>query len=169
MAPLPATIVGKSVAVSQLRGITREEFALSHPGGALGRRLLLKVRDVMHRGAEVPLVREEETLSAAILEIVRKRLGMTAVVNDAGRLTGIITDGDLKRILVRHRNAMDLPVRDLMTREPRTIGGDVPLERALLRMEENAERLITSLLIVNSAGEPEGVIHMHDILRAGVG
>lgn len=155
-----------AVAAARLRGFTAEDFAFSHPGGAIGRRLNLRVADIMHRGAEIPVVRETDRMAEAILTIAEKRLGMTAVVNEAGRLAGIITDGDLKRLLLRHRDIMDLAVRECMTPDPRTIEQDAPVTRALVHMEAEPSRLITCLLVVGPEGALEGVVHLHDCLQA---
>lgn len=157
-----------AVAVCRARGLGAADFAFTHPGGALGRRLALRVRDVMHAGDALPRVRENDRVSDAILEIMRKRLGMTTVVDDGGRLVGVMTDGDLKRILHQHRDIMDLAVRAVMTRDPRTIEADAPLTRALARMEEDPGRLITCLLVLSETGAPEGVVHLHDCLQAGL-
>jgi len=157
-----------AVAISRLRGLTAEDFAYSHPGGMLGRRLILKVRDVMHSGDRMPCVSIDARVAEAILEIINMRLGMTVVVDSDGQLAGILTDGDLKRILVRHRDIMDLAVRDVMMHDPRTIEPDAPVTRALSRMEADPKNLITCLLIVDEQNRPQGVIHLHDCLQAGV-
>ena len=120
------------------------------------------------RVSSLPRVRTDARVADAILEIIEKRLGVTTVVDENGRLAGILTDGDLKRILLRHRNIMDLAVREVMTPDPRTIEPDAPVARALARMEKDRDRLITCLLVVNEKGEPEGVIHLHDCLQAGI-
>lgn len=157
-----------AVAVFRARGLSEADFAFRHPGGALGRRLSLRVRDVMHAGDAMPRVRESERVAEAILEIMRKRLGMTVVVDEAGGLAGVLADGDLKRLLHRHRDIMELTVGEVMTRSPRTIEPDAPLTRALARMEEDPGRLITSLVVLAENGVPAGVIHLHDCLQAGL-
>jgi arabinose-5-phosphate isomerase len=162
-----ALALGDALAVALLerRGIRREDFALVHPGGSLGRKLLLKVEDLMHRGEELPLVDQDLPMRRAIPVISGKRLGMAAVTDGAGRLVGIITDGDLRRALERWPDLLDRPVQAVMTRSPRTIDRSELAARAVQRMEQHA---ITSLLITDPDGRPEGVIHLHDLLRAGV-
>jgi arabinose-5-phosphate isomerase len=168
-----ALAVGDALAITVFvaRGLEPEDFAFHHPGGALGRRLLLKVGDIMHTGEAIPLVSEEATLMDALLEIIEKRLGVTGVVSEEGRLVGIITDGDIKRILVKHAEVKDIhriKVRSVMTPDPRTIDADALVASAIQRMEADRGRLITSLMIVDDHGFPEGIIHMHDCLQAGI-
>lgn len=162
-----ALAMGDALAVALLeqRGFREEDFALLHPGGSLGRRLLLRVRDLMHTGKALPLVREEATMREAILEISGKRLGMTAVVDAAGLLTGIVTDGDLRRALQKFPDLLTSRVADCMTRNPKTILRDELAARAVQVMEQYS---ITSLLVVGEEGRPEGVLHLHDLLKAGV-
>ncbi len=162
-----ALAMGDALAVALLerRGIRTEDFALVHPGGTLGRKLLLKVEELMHRGAELPLVHEDVPMREAIPVISGKRLGMTAVADGAGRLAGIITDGDLRRALQRWPDLLERPVHSVMTRGPKCIAKEELAAKAVQLMEQHA---ITSLLIVDGAGRPEGVIHLHDLLRAGV-
>ena len=161
-----ALAMGDALAVALLerRGFRPEDFALLHPGGALGRRLL-SVADLMHTGPAVPRVREDAGMKAAILEISGKRLGMTAVVDRADRLVGILTDGDLRRALERWGDLLDRRVAECMTRHPKTIAKAELGARAVEVMERYA---ITSLLILDDAGRVEGVIHLHDLLKAGV-
>lgn len=154
-----------AVALLQRRGIREEDFALIHPGGALGKKLLLRVEDLMHRGDEVPRVTQDLSMREAIPVISGKRLGMTAVTDGEGRLTGIITDGDLRRALQRWPDLLDRPVHAVMTHRPKCIGRDELAAKAVQIMERHA---ITSLLIVDEADRVEGVIHLHDLLRAGV-
>ncbi|MBI4574167.1 MAG: KpsF/GutQ family sugar-phosphate isomerase [candidate division NC10 bacterium] len=154
-----------AVALWERRGIRPEDFALIHPGGTLGRKLLLKVEDLMHRGEEVPWVAQDLTMREAIPIISGKRLGMAAVTDAEGRLVGIVTDGDLRRALQRWSDLLERPVHAVMTRGPKCIGRDELAAKAVQVMGEHA---ITSLLIVDAAGRPEGVIHLHDLLRAGV-
>jgi arabinose-5-phosphate isomerase len=161
-----ALALGDALAVAVLneKDVDPDLFAKYHPGGALGRRLLLRVSDVMHTGADVPIVRVGATMREAICEIANKRLGMVAVVDEDGRLTGIVTDGDLKRIIMRREDMLDAAVREFMTPSPRTIARDELVAAALEKME--TEGPITSLLIVDGTGRPDGVIHIHDCLRA---
>ena len=154
-----------AIALLEERGFSAEDFALLHPGGALGRRLL-RVAELMHRGDEVPLVPERAALKDTLLAITSKRLGVTGVVNAAGELVGVITDGDLRRGLERAADLRVLTARDLMTTAPKTIAGGALAAEAVAVMERHA---ITSLFILGDGSRrPEGVIHLHDLLRAGV-
>jgi arabinose-5-phosphate isomerase len=155
-----------AVAVLKEKKVDHEVFALFHPGGAIGRRLLLKVSDVMHTGDELPCVREASVIKEAIYEIANKRLGMTTVVDGSGRLTGIITDGDLRRILMARPDVLEARVGDVMTPGPKTVGADELVVSALEKMETIRSSPITSLVIVDDDGKPEGVIHIHDCLKA---
>ena len=155
-----------AVALLEARGFTSEDFARSHPAGALGRRLLLHITDVMHAGDEVPRVRETATLSEALVEMSRKRLGMTAVVDADGRLLGLYTDGDLRRTL--DDAAVDLrstPISDVMTRAPRTIGADALAAEAAQLMEAHK---INALLVLDDERHVVGALNIHDLLRARV-
>jgi arabinose-5-phosphate isomerase len=154
-----------AVALLECRGIREEDFALIHPGGTLGRKLLLTVGELMHRGEELPLVSQGAPMREAIPIISGRRLGMAAVTDADGVLVGIITDGDLRRALLRWPDLLEHPVQGVMTRNPKRIGKDELAARAVQVMEQHA---ITSLLIVDETGRPEGVIHLHDLLRAGV-
>lgn len=160
-----------AVVLLRLKGFTRDDFAVLHPGGVLGRAASLHVRDLMHRDEALPRVREDATLRQALLEILNKRLGMTTIVDASGRLAGVLTDGDLKRILLREGSGTDLaqPVAAVMSRSPRTIEAEAPIARAVRVMEENAGGPITSLVVLDEAGAPAGVLHLHDCLgvRAG--
>jgi len=157
-----------AVGVFQARGLDARDFAFRHPGGGIGKRLTLKVSDIMHGGERLPKVHQDRTMREAILEIIDKRLGVTSVVDDEGRLSGLIVDGDLKRILVRTQDMMNTRVREVMTRHPRTAEPDELVSRALQKMEEDPERLITSLVVVDPHGRPVGVIRIHDCLQAGI-
>ncbi|RMH58578.1 MAG: KpsF/GutQ family sugar-phosphate isomerase [Candidatus Hydrogenedentota bacterium] len=155
-----------AVAVYRRRGFTREDFAFRHPAGALGRSLL-RVRDLMHTEKEIPRVLKETPLREVILEMSRKRLGMTTVVDSNGRLAGIITDGDLRRLLEKN-NTLDVqtPAFSVVgSTKPRTIAPDQLAVQALTVMENHK---ITSLIIVDGQRRPVGVIHIHDILRSKV-
>jgi arabinose-5-phosphate isomerase len=158
--------LGDALAVAVLRekDVDPELFARYHPGGALGRRLLLRVSDVMHTGDEVPIIRRDATMREAVCEIANKRLGMVAVVDASGRLEGIVTDGDLKRIIMRREDMLDEEVGEFMTRSPQTIGPDELVAAALEKMETAGP--ITSLIILDDDERPAGVIHIHDCLRA---
>ncbi len=155
-------------ALVERRGFTAEDFARFHPSGVLGKRLTLTVGEMMRTGDAVPLVDEETTLRNALFEIMEKSIGCTGVVAADGRLTGIITDGDLKRILARTDDALDLPVRGVMTPDPQTIRPEVLASDALARMELNEPGPLLMYFIVDDAGRPAGLLHLHDILRAGL-
>ncbi len=155
-----------AVALLEARGFTANDFARSHPAGALGRRLLLHITDVMHSGAEIPSVRADVSLSAALVEMSRKRLGMTAVVDDSGRLLGLYTDGDLRRTL--DDATIDLRrtrIDAVMTRQPRTIGTEALAVEAAQLMEAHQ---INALLVVDRANRVVGALNIHDLLRARV-
>lgn len=162
-----AMAVGDALAVALLeeRGFTADDFGVLHPAGALGRRLT-RVDELMHRGSELPAVAEDAPFAEVVSEISGKRLGMTAVLDAAGRLVGCITDGDLRRALERAGDPRTLRARDVMTRTPRTIAPEALAAQAVAVMERHA---ITQLLVVPAGGcRPVGVIHLHDLLRAGV-
>ena len=161
---------GLAVALAHERGFRPDDFRMLHPGGVLGRRALLRACDVMHRAPDLPRVAPGETVHAALLQIMSGRLGLVLVVDDGGILRGIVTDGDLKRILLA-RGTDDLfatPVEAVMNPEPRTIGGEALVAAAVRAMEENAPGPITALVVVDAGGRPEGVLHLHDCLRLGV-
>ncbi|MDO3382858.1 KpsF/GutQ family sugar-phosphate isomerase [Gilvimarinus algae] len=160
------TVLGDALAIALLeaRGFTAEDFAFSHPGGALGRRLLLKVEDVMHTGAELPVVSPSDSLSHALLVMSSKGFGMTTV-QEGGRLLGVFTDGDLRRSIDRDVDIRTAHIRDVMTPAPKTIQQDTLAAEALKIMED---RKITALVVESDNGAVVGVLHMHDLLRAGV-
>jgi arabinose-5-phosphate isomerase len=162
-----ALAMGDALAVVLLekRGFKEEDFALRHPGGILGRKLL-QVRDLMHRGTEIPLVDGDTPMHETLLEITSKRLGVTGVVNAEGDLCGVITDGDLRRGLKTKGDIFHLKAGDLMTGNPKTISGDALAARAIAVMEQYS---ITSLFILrDGGGKPMGIIHLHDLLKADV-
>lgn len=172
LAPTTSTTValalGDALAIGLLenRGFTAEDFALSHPGGSLGRRLLLHVRDIMHQGDAIPRVSEDTMLSDALLEITRKGLGMTAVTDAEGqRLLGVFTDGDLRRTLDQNLDVHQTAIADVMTRDCKTCGPDILAAEALHMMEEGK---ISALLVVDDGQGLVGALNMHDLLRAGV-
>lgn len=162
-----ALALGDALAVATLfaRGFTAEDFARTHPGGSLGRRLLVHVCDLMHKGEALPVVTETASLKEALLEMTRKGLGMTAVVDAEGQLTGIFTDGDLRRLLDRDVDVRALTIREVMTRSPRTIAEDVLAVEAVRLMQEAK---VNGLLTVDAQGRLTGALNMHDLLRAGV-
>jgi len=155
-----------AVALMEARGFTADDFARSHPAGALGRRLLLHIGDIMHRGDEIPRVHADATLSETLVEMSRKRLGMTAVVDADNRLLGLYTDGDLRRSL--DDRAIDLRstrIDEVMTRSPRTIGPEALAVEAAQLMEAHK---ISGLLVVDDDGRVAGALNIHDLLRARV-
>lgn len=154
-----------AVALLEARGFTANDFARSHPGGSLGRRLLLHVTDLMHSGAAVPAVTPDTLLSDALLEMTRKGLGMTAVVDNAGKVLGIYTDGDLRRTLDRQLDVHKTPVADAMTRNCKTAHADMLAGEALAMMDKHK---INALLIVDENNVLQGALNMHDLLRAGI-
>lgn len=162
-----ALVLGDALAVSLLeaRGFTPEDFAFSHPGGALGRKLLLKVSDIMSKGAEVPIVHHSVLIKDALFEMNAKGLGMTTIVDDNGKLEGIFTDGDLRRYLDVADDIKSTPVARVMTRNSKTIAADVLAAEALNVIEKNR---ITALVVTDAQQKPVGIIHMHHILKAGI-
>jgi arabinose-5-phosphate isomerase len=163
-----ALALGDALALALLdaRGFSVEDFARSHPGGALGRRLLTRVADVMRTGAAVPRVRDRASLAEAIVEMTGKGMGMTIVTGDDGRVTGIFTDGDLRRCLGRGGAAMSDAIGGMMTRTPRTIGPDRLAADCVVLME--AAPKVTQLVVVDAEGALVGAVHMHDLFRARV-
>ncbi len=159
--------MGDALAVALLkhRGFTEEDFARSHPGGSLGRRLLLHVSDVMRRGDDLPRVGPGTPLPEGLLEMSRKRLGLTAVVDDGDRVLGIFTDGDLRRALDRRVDIHASRMADVMTRSPRSIGAQELAAEAVLMMEKHA---VNGLLVLDDSGRLVGALNVHDLLRAGV-
>jgi arabinose-5-phosphate isomerase len=166
-----ALALGDALAIVLLRvkGFSREDFAFLHPGGVLGSTAMLRVAERMHSGEALPRVSEEATLQEALLEILNKRLGMTTVVDAHGVLCGILTDGDLKRILLQGSGDLNRPVAQVMSTRPRTIEEDAWIAQAVRRMEENEGGAITSLVVVDERGAPRGVIHLHDCIGAARG
>ncbi len=163
-----ALAMGDALAVVLLerRGFKKEDFALFHPGGALGKRLLLTVEDLMHKGDGIPKVNLSTPLKEAIIEISSKRLGITTVLDDEDVVKGVITDGDLRRIIEREGERMfSLTAGEVMTRNPKLVTPDALAAKALNIMEKHK---ITALVVVDQAKRPVGLLHMHDILNAGV-
>ncbi len=165
-----AMVMGDALAVAVFRNrdFDREDFARLHPAGVLGKKLLLTVDTLMHQGEEVPLVEENTRLRDALFEIANKRLGCVGVTGSDKRLVGIITDGDLKRILIKDPSALESQVSRLMTPSPRTIRGNCLAIEALEQMEMGDPSPITQLFVVDPDGVPQGVIHIHDIIRTGL-
>ncbi len=173
LAPTASTTValalGDALAIVLMikRGFNENDFALLHPGGTLGKRLLLKVEDLMHVGDAFPMVSENTLMKDAIFEITSKRLGVTGVCNSEGHLVGVITDGDLRRALEKFNDLLNRKAYEVMTRNPKWIEKDALAAKAVQKMEEYS---ITSLFVFNKPGDkiPVGIIHLHDLLKAGV-
>lgn len=161
--------MGDALAVALLleRGFRPEDFALFHPGGALGKKLLLSVADVMHAGEAVPLVTDGTPMGEALFVMTAKGLGVVGVIDAAGELLGVITDGDLRRALGRGADILHLPAHELMSRNPKRISRHELAAKALQRMEEYS---ITSLFVFDGEvnNRPVGVVHLHDLLKAGI-
>ena len=162
-----ALALGDALAMALLdqRGLRPEDYAALHPGGSLGWRALFKVRDLMHTGEAVPVVPETATMKEAMQEMSAKRMGMTSVVDAGGRLSGIITDGDLRRHQLARGSLLDHRADECMSREPRCIGADELAATALSTMETHA---ITHLIVADAECRPAGVIRLQDILRAKI-
>ena len=154
-----------AVALMHEKGFTKEDFARSHPGGALGRRLLTHVRDIMRSGNDVPSVQEGTSVLDAVREITKKHIGMTAVVNNEGRVTGIFTEGDLRRLIEKRGDIRAIRIDDVMTRTPTTIGPDEMAATAAKILEKT---LKNQLLVVDNTGHLIGALHMHDLMSAKV-
>ena len=171
LAPTTSTtvtlVMGDALAIALLesRGFSAEDFAFSHPGGTLGRKLLLKVSDIMHRDHEVPRVTPETRLQNALLEMTEKGFGMTTIVDSDGKLLGVFTDGDLRRVIDTKIDFSSATMEDVMSDSPKTISHDILAAEALTIMEKSS---ITALIVEDQLQHPIGLLHMHDILRSGV-
>ena len=171
LAPTTSTtvtlVMGDALAIALLeaRGFTAEDFAFSHPGGALGQKLLLKVRDIMHSGENLPRVNINQPLKEALLEMSKKGFGMTTVVKDSGKLFGVFTDGDLRRAINEDKNVKSILLSEVTKSGCKSIHQDALAAEALKIIEDLK---ITTLVIENSDHEPVGILHLHDILKAGV-
>ncbi len=171
LAPTSSTtaqlVMGDALAIALLeaRGFSAEDFAFSHPGGSLGRRLLLKAETIMHSGDDVPVVASGTALREALLEVTRKRLGMTAVVAEQGQLLGIFTDGDLRRALDQNMDLQNTPIDEVMTTHCTTIKPDILAAECLQIMDS---RKINALIVTDEQNRPIGALNMHDLLKAGV-
>ena len=171
LAPTTSTtatlVMGDALAITLLeaRGFTAEDFAFSHPGGALGRKLLLKVEDIMHSGDKLPQVTTDTPLRLALLEMTTKGFGMTTVVNASGELQGVFTDGDLRRAVDNNIDINNTPIGEMIKNKCRAVHRDLLAAEALKIIEDFK---ITALVVEDSDNRPIGVLHMHDILRAGV-
>lgn len=163
-----ALAMGDTLAITLLkkRGFSEEDFAIFHPGGNLGRKLLLTVEDLMHAGDTIPVVHMDTLMKEAIIEISSKRFGITAVVNNDSRLQGVITDGDLRRGLEKWgEDFFSLKAADSMTYNPKTIQKNILAAKAVSIMEKYS---ITVLMVEDSENNIEGIIHLHDLLKAGI-
>ncbi|MBI4778366.1 KpsF/GutQ family sugar-phosphate isomerase [Candidatus Desantisbacteria bacterium] len=159
--------MGDALAVSLLkkRGFKEQDFASLHPGGSLGKRLLLTVKDIMHTGDQIPMVMPEALMKHALFEITSKKLGITLVVNDRQQLLGIITDGDLRRLIEKQQNIWDIEAKDVMAKNSKTIKSSELAATALAIMQQYS---ITSLAVIDEQNHVQGVIHLHDLLKAGI-
>ena len=170
LAPTSSTtaslVMGDALAMALLdkRGFTEKDFALSHPGGALGRRLLLCVDDIMHKNTAVPIVSTKASLKDVLVEMSQKKLGMTTIIDEASQLAGIFTDGDVRRAFDNHAD-IHSSIQAIMSKNPKTISKEI-LAADALKIMENYQ--ITSLVVTNEENQPIGILHIHDILRAGV-
>lgn len=171
LAPTSSTtaqlVLGDALAIALLeaKGFSAEDFAFSHPGGSLGRKLLLKVKNLMHSQQDTPIVSENTTINDALLEVTRKRLGMTTVVNQDGQLIGIFTDGDLRRTLDQEIDLKNTPISQVMTHNCTTVSPELLAAEALQIMQSKA---INALVICDAEKRPVGALNMHDMLKAGV-
>jgi arabinose-5-phosphate isomerase len=154
-----------SVALLQKRGFTAEDFALLHPGGSLGKRLSLKIDEIMIKGDGVPIVKENSSIKDIIIEMTSKRLGTTCVVNNDGSLSGVITDGDLRRLLEKTMDVKNLVATDIMSKNPKVTDKDYLASFALQIMESHK---ITSLIVADRDKKPIGIIHLHDLINLGL-
>lgn len=159
--------LGDAIAVCllEIHGFTAEDFALLHPGGSLGKRLSLKINEIMYKGEQIPLVHQSTSLKDTIIEITSKRLGVTGVVDEKGVLTGIITDGDLRRLLEKTLEIKELTALDVMSSNPKTIRPDILASFALQQMEKFK---ITSLIVTDENKIPVGILHLHDLVNLGL-
>lgn len=162
-----ALVMGDALAIAllQARGFSAEDFAWSHPGGALGKRLLLRIDDIWHQNEELPIIHQGTTVREALIEVTAKKLGMTCVIDEHGHLVGIYTDGDVRRTLTKDYDINTTPISMVMTSHCRTINKGTLAVEALALMQKYS---ITSLVVIDSENRPVAVIHLHDLLRAGV-
>lgn len=154
-----------AIAAMHAKGFTKEDFARSHPGGALGRQLLTHVRDVMRTKEAVPVVTENVRVLDAVREITKKHIGMTAVVDDEYRVTGVFTEGDLRRLIEQRGDIRDILIKDVMTKTPKTVAPDVMASTAAQLLEKS---LVNQLLVTDEAGHLLGALHLHDLMSAKV-
>ena len=171
LAPTSSTtaclVMGDALAIALLKakGFTTEDFASIHPGGFLGRRLLLRVDHLMHQGEQIPKVSPETSLAQALIEITNKRLGMAVIVDKENKILGIFTDGDLRRTLEKHKDIHAIKMADIMTQNCKTVKPSLLAAEALYKMKQHK---ITSLLITDDENKLQGIIHLHDLLQRGM-
>lgn len=159
--------MGDAVAVCLLRkrGFTEEDFLFFHPSGALGKGMLYTVEELMHKDEALPVVKMNDNFACALVEISQKKLGCAVIIDEEGKTCGVLTDGDIRRTLLTHNSVVDLLAKDVMSKNPKTLRPDELAARALKIMEDNS---ITSLVVNSEAGEPIGLLHIHNLLKAGV-
>ena len=162
-----ALVIGDALAVAilEIRGFTAEDFAMLHPAGSLGKRLSLRISEIMYKGDDLPIVNLNASIKDTILEMTEKRLGATCIIDDNNNLVGIVTDGDLRRQLEKSLDLNNLNASDIMVRTPKTINADFLASFALQKMENFN---ITVLIAVNTKNEPVGLIHLHDLVKLGL-
>jgi arabinose-5-phosphate isomerase len=162
-----ALVIGDALAVVllQMREFTEEDFAVLHPGGSLGKRLSLSIKEIMHKGENIPVVKEDASIKDVIFEISSKRLGSTTVVDNNGKLVGVVTDGDLRRLLEKTMDIKNLKAKDIMTRNPKVMKDQYLASFALQTMENFK---ITTLIIIDDLNKPIGIIHLHDLVNLGI-
>ncbi|MCL9683467.1 KpsF/GutQ family sugar-phosphate isomerase [Legionella maioricensis] len=171
LAPTTSTtvslVMGDALAIAllQARGFSAEDFALSHPGGSLGKRLLLRIDELCHTGSQLPLMNQNATISEALIEVTDKKLGMTCVIDNQGYLVGVYTDGDVRRTLTRQFDINTTQIKEVMTKNARTIRKGMLAAEALAIMQKYS---ITSLVVIDDDNRPHAVLHLHDLLKAGV-
>lgn len=163
-----ALVLGDALAIALLkkRDFSKEEFAMLHPGGILGKKLFLRVGNIMAKDEYVPVVKDNALFKDVIFEITSKRLGCTCVVNKNGKLKGIVTDGDIRRLLQKYDSPTNLKAKDIMNNNPKTIDENMLAETALELMEKYS---IMQLVIIDKKKEPIGVVHLHDLVKLGLG
>ena len=154
-----------AVALLEKRGFKEEDFAMFHPSGSLGKKLLLKVEDLYHSNKEFPYVNENSLISDAVISISEKGFGCTIIIDNDKNLKGIITDGDIRRGVEKFKDIFSMNVMEIASKSPKTINKDALAAKALAIMEEHS---ITSIVVVDENNKPEGIIHMHDIIKAGI-
>jgi arabinose-5-phosphate isomerase len=162
-----ALVMGDALAIVllQMRDFTPEDFAVLHPGGSLGKRLSLSIKEIMHKNDRVPVVKEETSFKDIIFEITSKRLGTTTVVDEEGKLSGVITDGDLRRLLEKTLEIKELKAKDIMSKNPKVMKDHYLASFALQTMENFK---ITTMIIVDDLNKPIGIIHLHDLVNLGL-